>query len=182
MTKIYTKTGDAGETGLFGGERVSKNDLRIEAIGVVDELSAAMGVAGSQEEAKPYHELISHIQRDLFAIGAELASSSNVVVGLTLISATDVERLEREIDKLEISLPPLKHFILPGGSPIGASLHFARTVCRRAERAVVRLYRHASLRPELLKYVNRLSDLLFMLARHANFSESIVETSWRGRS
>ena len=177
--KIYTRTGDAGETSLFDGTRVGKQDPRVDAYGEVDELNAWLGlVRASRLDADVDVELL-HIQRDLFALGAQLADPADRiadrVVKATLGDA-DVARLEALIDRLEAELPPLRRFILAGGTPAGASLHVARTVCRRAERRMVALTPAAD--AVLLRYINRLSDLLFVLARVMNHRAGAAETEW----
>jgi cob(I)alamin adenosyltransferase len=179
--KIYTKTGDAGETALFDGTRVSKADARVATYGEVDELNAVIGFARSAlatEAGTPLVEMLDQIQRDLFALGSRLADPSHKVAGRVTkaaITPQDVTRLEEWIDRLEADLPPLRRFILPGGSPAGATLHVARTVCRRAERAMVAL---GEVDRELLVYVNRLSDLLFVMARSANRRAGTPEVEW----
>lgn len=186
--KIYTRTGDAGTTGLFGGGRVDKDSVRVEAYGAVDELNAALGVArrtvGPDLAAVGDH--IESIQTDLFALGAELATVTGHEARLSgpRLGTTDITRLEDWIDELETSLPELKNFILPGGSEAGALLHEARTTCRRAERRVVAAGREAPVRNELVVYLNRLSDLLFVLARYVNHRAGVAETIWnpRGRA
>ena len=179
--KIYTRTGDDGDTGLFDGTRVSKADPRVSAYGDVDELNAWLGfarAAGLDDESSG--GMIEQIQRDLFALGARLADPAHRIaarVTKAAVAAEDVARLESWIDSLESELPPLRRFILAGGSPAGASLHVARTVCRRAERAMVSLGPDA-FEPELLVYVNRLSDLLFVMARATNRRAAMAETEW----
>jgi cob(I)alamin adenosyltransferase len=178
--KIYTKTGDGGETSLFDGTRVRKSDPRVAAYGDVDELQAAIGVAGAQLADGELAGMVVSLQRDLFALGARLADPSHKIaprVSKVVIDAASVARLEGWIDALEAGLPPLRHFILSGGSPPGASLHFARTVCRRAERAVLALGA-AAVDPLLLVYLNRLSDLLFVMARAANHRAGVPEAEW----
>jgi cob(I)alamin adenosyltransferase len=178
--KIYTRTGDAGETALFGGARVLKSDPRVTAYGEVDELNAWLGLVRSGALETAFAPMIEQIQRDLFAIGARLADPTQRIgqrVAKTAVSDGDVSRLETWIDGLESELPPLRRFILPGGSATGASLHVARTVCRRAERAMVALGPDA-FEPELLTYVNRLSDLLFVMARAANQRSGAAELEW----
>lgn len=177
--KIYTRTGDTGETSLFGGQRVSKAEARVAAYGDVDELNAWLGLARSAIQDPQLASMLEQLQRDLFAVGARLADPAQRIanrVGKTAIGAADVERLEQWIDGLESGLPPLRRFILPGGSA-GASLHLARTVCRRAERTIVALGPEA-LEPEILVYMNRLSDLLFVMARAANHHSGLAETEW----
>ena len=181
--KIYTRTGDAGETGLFDGTRVSKADERVATYGEVDELNAWLGLARAtlrdEDDREPrLGAMIEEMQRDLFALGARLADPSHRIadrVTKAAISPDDITRLENWIDQLEEELPPLRRFILPGGSEAGATLHVARTVCRRAERAMVAL---GALEPELLIYINRVSDLLFVMARAANSRQGRPETEW----
>lgn len=178
--KIYTKTGDAGETSLFDGTRVPKTDARVAAYGDVDELQAAVGVCGAAPIDADLADMLVSIQRDLFALGARLADPSHrIAARVTKITVDDasVARLEGWIDQLEAALPPLRHFILAGGSPAGASLHLARTVCRRAERAVLALAA-GSVDPVVLVYLNRLSDLLFVMARTANTRSGVPEIEW----
>ncbi len=178
--KIYTKTGDAGETGLFDGTRVPKSDARVAAYGGVDELGAWLGVVRAGGVAEPLAAMLERIQRDLFALGARLADPAHRIadrVTKIAVSAEDVARLEGWIDELDARLPPLKRFILAGGSPAGARLHYARTVCRRAERHIVALGPGA-VEPEVRAYVNRLSDLLFVMARAANVQAGVTEQEW----
>lgn len=180
LVKIYTRTGDSGETGLFDGTRVSKADARVAAYGDVDELNAWLGLARSSGPDYQLEEMLSQIQGDLFALGARLADPRHKIadrVAKAAVGPGDVARLESWIDQLEEELPPLRRFILAGGSPGAAALHVARTVCRRAERAMVALGEDA-FEPELLVYVNRLSDLLFVMARTANHRASVPETEW----
>ena len=180
--KISTKTGDSGDTGLFGGGRVPKDDPRVEAYGDVDELNAVIGMARAVEQMPRIDEVLVPLQRDLFAIGALLATPDLEKMALHLQKARiDDERiaeLERAIDDAESELEPLRAFIVPGGTPKAAALHVARTVCRRAERHVVRLQHSVEL-PELtVIYLNRLSDLLFTLARLANKRAGAGEVTW----
>jgi len=182
--KIYTKTGDAGETGLFGGGRTSKDSPRVAAYGEVDELNAALGVARALGPEQFADSLLESIQRDLFTIGAELATPDPDTLhkvfahGRTAIGDSGVAALEQAIDEQESRLEPLKHFILPGGTPQAAALHLSRTVCRRAERAVVAVARHERISPAILRYLNRLSDLLFVLARAANAHAGRPDVKW----
>lgn len=177
--KIYTKTGDAGETGLRGGRRVPKDDARVAAYGAVDELNAAIGFAGALEPASFEGPLLDAIQRDLFTIGAELATPDPAKPAPEApLGAAEVEALERAIDRNEQRLEPLAQFILPGGTPKAAALHVARTVCRRAEREVVGLGRRGPVSPAVLQYLNRLSDLLFVLARAANLAAGRPDLKW----
>lgn len=175
--KIYTKTGDAGETGLFGGGRVPKDDPRVRAYGDVDETNAAIGFAVSLEPAGFEADVLQSIQRNLFVVGAELATRDTAKLRASL-AADHVSVLEQWIDKYEALLPPLKNFILPGGTPKAAAFHLARTTCRRAERSVVALARDAQVNPVIIHYLNRLSDLLFMLARGVNHQAGRADITW----
>ena len=178
--KIYTKTGDLGETSLLGGTRVPKDHLRVVAYGDVDETNAALG-AVCAFAGEPLRRLLSGVQRDLFAIGAQLADPTHRVAAKrakAAVTAAHVRRLERAIDAREAKLPPLRSFVLPGGTPAAALLHHARTVCRRAERSVVTLAREADVDPRIIVYLNRLSDLLFVLARFENHRAGLDEDRW----
>lgn len=175
--KIYTKTGDAGETGLFGGGRVPKDDARVRAYGEVDELNAWIGFAIAIHLPTFESNVLEVIQRDLFSIGAELATPDARKLRASLDDAT-VGALERVIDSYDPKLKPLKNFILPGGSPKAAALHVARTVCRRAERSVVTLARSQPVNPLIIQYLNRLSDLLFVLARAVNMQTGHDDIPW----
>jgi cob(I)alamin adenosyltransferase len=181
--RIYTKTGDKGDTGLFGGARTSKASERVTAYGDVDELNATLGVVRAHSQDPELAARLHAIQCELFNVGAELAKNpaKDVDVGVPLIAEADVNRLEGIIDTLERELPPLKTFVLPGGGPSAAFLHVSRTTCRRAERAVVRLSAQEPVRMELVRYLNRLSDLLFVMARHANHRAGIADLPWQGR-
>ena len=175
--KIYTKTGDLGETSLFDGTRVSKADPRVDTYGDVDELQAWLGFARAAGAPARLGVMLEQIQRDLFALGAHLADPEHRIaarVTKAALSADDVARLEHWIDGLEATLTPLRHFILAGGAPAGASLHLARAVCRRAERRMVALGADTL----LITYTNRLSDLLFVMARAANHDVNVPETEW----
>jgi cob(I)alamin adenosyltransferase len=178
--KIYTKTGDAGDTSLFDQTRVSKADARVDAYGEVDELNACLGLARAAGVADDIAATLDGVQRQLFALGARLADPSSRIAGRVTkaaVSDADVERLEHEIDRLEAELPPLRRFILPGGSAAGAHLHVARTVCRRAERRVVGLGAGA-VESMVVVYLNRLSDLLFVMARAVNHRAGAAEIEW----
>lgn len=178
--KIYTKTGDAGETGLFDGTRVSKADPRVDAYGAVDELNAWLGLIRATELPSDIDDLLVRLQKDLFALGAMLADPAHRIadrVNKARLTDADVARLEQAIDTHEGGLPPLRRFILAGGSNAGAMLHLARTVCRRAERRIVGLG-PAGLDPTAVIYINRLSDLLFVLARYVNHQAGAPETEW----
>jgi cob(I)alamin adenosyltransferase len=181
--KIYTKGGDQGETGLIGGVRVPKDDIRVSAYGEVDELNAVLGVviAHSTPDDAQRNALLTEIQKDLFAVGAHLADPRATIAGRKPKTALDdqhVLRLEQAIDERETRLEPLKSFLLPGGSVVGSCLHLARGVCRRAERHIVALHRESPVEAVILIYVNRLADLLFVLAREANAREGHSETPW----
>jgi cob(I)alamin adenosyltransferase len=182
VTKIYTRTGDDGETALLGGGRVPKDDRRVAAYGDVDELNAALGAVLACEPVLLERELLQAVQRDLFAIGGRLAAPQPDKVSRVLaraeITEARVAALEAAIDKAASELPPLTAFILPGGIMKGALLHLARTVCRRAERSVVTLARDEDVPPAILAYLNRLSDLLFTLARLANYRAGFAERPW----
>ena len=177
--KIYTRTGDTGETSLFDGTRARKDDARVDAYGEIDELNAWLGFIVASKPDPDIERELQQIQRDLFAVGAQLADPSQKLGahrGKAFVKEDDVLRLEQLIDRLDTEVPPLQHFILPGGAPAGASLHIARTVCRRAERRIVALTPPVA--PILITYVNRLSDLLFAMARAINHRGSLPETEW----
>jgi cob(I)alamin adenosyltransferase len=177
--KIYTRTGDTGQTSLFGGTRVGKDNPRVQAYGDVDELNANLGLARACANDAELDADLIQLQRDLFALGAQLADPSATVatrVAKALIQDTDVTRLEQMIDKFEAELIPLRNFILAGGTSCGATLHVARAVCRRAERSMVAL--EPAVDPVLLRYINRLSDLLFVLARTVNQRAGAAEAIW----
>jgi cob(I)alamin adenosyltransferase len=178
--KIYTKTGDAGETSLFDGTRVSKTDPRVAAYGDVDELQASVGMAIAAGLDEELSAMCVQIQRDLFALGARLADPAHRIadrVKKAVVTEESIARLERWIDGFDGEAPPLRHFILSGGSPEGAALHVARAVCRRAERAVIGLGADP-VEPLVLVYLNRLSDLLFVMARAANHRRGVPEVEW----
>jgi cob(I)alamin adenosyltransferase len=178
--KIYTKTGDTGETSLFDNTRVLKSDARVDAYGEVDELNACLGTVRAAGVDADVSGAIEQIQKDLFALGARLADPSTRIaerVTKAAVTQADVERLEQLIDRLETEVPPLRRFILPGGSLAGAALHLARTVCRRAERRVVALGVGQN-EPVVVIYLNRLSDLLFVMARVVNYRSKLPEVEW----
>lgn len=180
--KIYTRTGDSGETGLFGGGRVPKDDIRVAAYGDVDELNAVIGVVRATVPTEFEDALLETIQRDLFAIGGHLATPDPVKVRKALekasLSPERVTEFERVIDAVDRELPPLTAFVLPAGTPKAAALHVARTVCRRAERQVVHLAARETVPDLFLVYLNRLSDLLFTLARLANHRAGTGDVTW----
>ena len=182
ITKVYTRTGDAGTTGLVGGRRIAKDHLRLEGYGTVDELNSIVGLCRTflaQKETSVRRDkldlILEAIQQKLFDMGSELATlPGDEYEGQVTLEAADADWLEEVIDAMNEDLEPLRSFILPGGTPLNAFLHQARTVCRRAERAVIRLSREDTVSPEVIKYLNRLSDLLFILARHANRDQGDV--------
>ncbi len=179
--KIYTRTGDDGSTGLFGGGRVRKTDARVQAYGEVDELNAVLGVALAAG-AGALAAVLTDLQRELFVLGADLATPAGQETSyLPRVQAQHVAALERLIDEHDARLPELKSFVLPGGSELAAHLHHARTVCRRAERATVALAAVEDLGPVPVQYLNRLADLLFVLARWANLAAGVAETPWAPR-
>ena len=188
ITKVYTRTGDRGETGLVGGKRVAKDSLRVDAYGAIDELNSVVGLARvfNEEirEAGEAHEFLDgvlcQIQDELFDIGSELATPPEFFqAGMYRVGADEIKRLEKWIDQCQKDLEPLQSFILPGGGRVGAHLHQCRTVCRRAERDILRLSRSEEVNPTLLKYVNRLSDLFFVLARWLSFQMGEQEYLWQ---
>ena len=176
---LYTKTGDTGETALFDGTRVPKSERRVAAYGDVDELNATLGLALASGLDPDVAELLSRIQRDLFAVGARLADPRDRLADREKVSVrdTDVRRMEEAIDRYEAEVPPLQQFLLPAGSSSASALHLARAVCRRAERSIVAIGA-GSAPPEVLQYINRLSDLLFVLARVANHRSQTPEQGW----
>ncbi len=179
--KIYTRTGDDGTTGLLGPGRVLKCAPRVEAYGSVDELNAALGVARAHDAAGWLAADFEALQSRLFALGAELAAADpGMLANLDRIGDADVAALERLIDRLDAELPPLKNFVLPAGSLLAVQLHLARTVCRRAERRLVELRREEPVEPVLVRYLNRLADLLFVMARWCNRRAEVAETEWHG--
>jgi len=181
--KIYTRRGDRGETDLFGGARVGKDHFRVQSYGSVDELNACLGVAIAASTHTDLRELGQAIQNTLFDLGSNLATPDaghREKSGIPALTATDVEALEAQIDRLEQELAPLKAFILPGGTVAAAAFHYARTVCRRAERDAVALDRSDAIDESVLRYLNRLSDLLFVLARVENRRADIDDIEWSG--
>jgi cob(I)alamin adenosyltransferase len=176
--KIYTKTGDAGETGLWGGLRVRKDALRVHAYGTVDECNAAVGLARASAIDPGLDLLLAEVQNQLFVVGADLATPGAGSAAIPRVGANEVSFLETSIDALEAELEPLKQFILPGGTPAAAHLHLARTICRRAERWVVSLGGEEMLNPHVQIYLNRLSDFLFVAARSANARAATPDVPW----
>ncbi len=181
--KIYTKTGDSGYTGLFGGDRVPKHALRIEAYGTVDEANSLLGLArihaAPDANLADLERILHKIQSELFVLGADLATPLPSKANVPRIQEAHISSVENEIDQFQSELPELKHFVLPGGSLTAAALHVARTVCRRAERVTTALREKEEINPETAVYLNRLSDLLFVLARWANIKEGVDERTWR---
>lgn len=178
---MYTRGGDKGETGLYGAARVAKDSLRVEAYGTIDELNCSIGVAVAACERKEISGPLKRIQADLFAAGADLATEFAGKGGARVprIGKKDTERLENMVDELQEKLPRLTNFILPGGGRLSASLHFARAVCRRAERRVVALGRAERINPEMVPYLNRLSTYLFNAARYADVLEGVEDEAWK---
>jgi len=180
--KIYTKGGDKGETGLFGGERVSKDSLRIETYGTVDELNSFIGLALVEIKDYEVKKLLERIQNTLFILGSDLSAPGNVKNkshNIPRISKLNYEEIEKEIDKFDSRLGELKNFILPGGSKSAALMHICRTICRRAERRVVALNNAVNISPDIIIFLNRLSDLFFVLARYENKISGIEDIEWQ---
>lgn len=176
--KIYTKTGDTGETSLYGGKRVNKDDLLVEAYGTVDECNAVIGIAITYVSDNELKQSLQQIQSSLLELGADLATPLDHPSPAFRISGDNIRILESEIDRYEIKLEPLRNFILPGGAQAGANLHLARTICRRAERIMTTLAHGHKINVTTIPYINRLSDLLFVLARAANVSDGVSEHIW----
>ena len=179
--KVYTKTGDDGTTGLVGGSRVKKYDLRLESYGTIDELNACIGVVRSYAVPKQVQDMLLEIQNKLFNIGSRLASDEKgdaYTAGLD-VKTEDIEMLEKAMDTFEESLPKLENFILPGGELSVAQCHMARTICRRAERRIVEFSEQTPVQIEIVKYVNRLSDFFFVLARYLGQSKGVEESNWK---
>jgi len=182
LARIYTRTGDKGETGLAGGSRVSKDSLRVDAYGNVDELNSVLGMVRAFLSDKELDGLLAELQVDLFVVGADLASTPEAQQrNVPRISQERIVEMEQTIDRLEADLSPLKAFILPGGGVAGSLLHNARTVARRAERRIVTLSRTEPVNEKLVPYMNRLSDMLFVMARVANRRENKAETEWHSK-
>lgn len=176
--KIYTKTGDRGETSLFGGLRLPKSHLRIDSYGTIDELNAYLGIVRDTIEGEGYNNEIKYIQDRLFTVGSHLASDPGKDMLLPDLAEEDITLLERSIDRMNSELPDLKHFILPGGNMPASFLHVARCVCRRAERKVVELSLGDHVDEIIIRYLNRLSDYLFVLSRFVSFKSGAEETKW----
>jgi cob(I)alamin adenosyltransferase len=178
--KLYTKTGDDGTTGLFGGGRVAKSSTRVWAYGTVDETNSTIGVARATGLEPDTEAVLSHVQVDLFTLGAELACvpGKEASLKMTLVGPDDIARLEKAIDAAEEKVEPMKYFVLPGGCPQSAALHVCRTVCRRAEREVLAID-DGPVRGDVVIYLNRLSDLLFVLARRANAATGVADVPWK---
>lgn len=179
--KIYTKTGDKGETALFGGRRVLKSHLRVDAYGTVDELNSFIGWLRDSVENGHVREMLAHIQHRLFTVGAHLASDPEKHPPTPDLLPSDIELLEKEMDAMDVELPPLKNFILPGGHPTVSVCHVCRTVCRRAERLAVALRENETVEDTVLQYLNRLSDYFFMLARKLAHDLGAEEVIWNPR-
>ena len=180
--KIYTKTGDEGTTSLFGGKRVSKSDLRIESYGTIDELNSYVGLLRDQEVNHKRKEVLVEIQDRLFTIGSMLATEpGNTKVKIPVLQEGDITFLEKQIDEMDLLLPPMKFFVLPGGHVSVSFGHVARTVCRRAERLVIALNQQEKVESLIIKYLNRLSDYLFVLCRMMGQELEIEETAWKPR-
>ncbi|SHE92491.1 cob(I)alamin adenosyltransferase [Fodinibius roseus] len=177
--KIYTRKGDRGETSLFGGQRVSKSQHRIRAYGTVDELNSFIGLAASYELSEVGKKHLKKLQKLLFILGADLATPHSAKPRIDRIGQEEVDFLEEAIDEMEKELEPLKNFILPGGSQAGSTLHIARTVCRRAERAAVACQKWHNVSGQTIKFLNRLSDFLFVMARFENKRKGTPEETWK---
>lgn len=180
--KIYTKQGDTGQTSLIGGTRVPKHHIRIEAYGTTDELNSYLGLLGEYAEMKDFVPLIRSIQDTLFVIGSHLANdAAKSHFSPSEITEDEVSLLEKSIDQMDMELPPLKNFVLPGGCAANATAHVARCVCRRAERCVVHLHENEPVSPTILHYLNRLSDWLFTVARYVSHTSGSIEIVWKTR-
>ncbi len=175
--KIYTRTGDDGSTGLWGGKRVSKDSLRVHAYGSIDECNAALGLVRTTGVGAELDAMLAQIQNELFVVGADLASP-DAKTKIDRVDQQSVQALEQHIDSLEAQLAPLQQFILPGGTQAAAQLHLARTICRRAERWTVSLAHEEAINEHVLQYINRLSDLLFVMARAANAQAHVQDVPW----
>lgn len=177
--KIYTKTGDKGETSLFGGQRVWKDDLRIESYGTVDELNSLIGLTLSEPCYDDIKAVLLRIQNNLFILGADLATPEDKKVKIDRIGENLIEESERDIDYFSVRIPELKEFILPGGTKVASLLHLCRTVCRRAERNVIKLNKVVSINQNIIVYLNRLSDLFFVMARFDNYVNGVSDIKWK---
>lgn len=180
MAKLYTKTGDDGSTGLVGGARVGKDSLRIEAIGEVDELNAMVGLCRNHNWGTGIGTTLNDLQRELFVLGADLSTPADKKCPVERVSAEMVNSLEKLVDEYSEKVTPLENFILPGGTDAAASLHMARAICRRSERTVAALQKKEEIGEFVLPYLNRMSDLLFALARFENEKHSVAEEKWEG--
>lgn len=179
MARISTGTGDDGTTGLVGGKRIRKTSLRVEATGALDETNDAVGLAAAHASREELRRTLRQVQEDLFTIGADLMAPPGV--DSLRVGRAQIDRIVQEEDRLEAALPPLRHFILPGGTPCAAALQLARSIARRAERAAWRLSEQEPVNEDALVYLNRLSDLLFLLAREENVKAGVEDTLWMGR-
>lgn len=180
--KIYTKTGDSGNTSLFGGKRVEKDNQRIEAYGTLDELNSVIGLILVEKVNDKTRKILTILQQSLFVIGSELATPSDVQSkAIRPLTNEEISVLENYIDEIDADLPSLKNFIIPGGTKSASLLHFARTVCRRAERRIVEIDKSENISKNIIAYINRLSDLLFVIARYENYVTSTPETEWKPR-
>ena len=181
ITKVYTRTGDKGQTSIVGGIRVSKASERLEAYGTVDELSSHLGLLAAMLSEREYHDMIIRVQNNLFNVCTNLATdqSQTPLYDSAKLADGEIELLEKEVDRMMKLLPERQGFILPGGTPVAAQAHVCRTVCRRAERRIVALSEVAQISPETLQYVNRLSDYLFVLAKIINFNAGVSEIVWQ---
>lgn len=180
--KIYTKTGDSGTTSLFGGERVSKDSLRVDAYGKADELNSLLGVVLAESPPADITSKILRVQSEIFVLGTDLATPLKLKVKVPRVRKNFITRLEDEIDQMEVNLPKLRNFILPGGGKVGSNLHLARSVARCLERILVTLDHQDKINLKILPYVNRLSDWLYVLARHANYAQKYKEVPWSGKA
>lgn len=180
--RIYTKTGDAGETALFGGRRVPKSHLQVDAYGTVDELNSFIGLLRDSVDRQADQELLAQIQNRLFSVGAHLASDLERSPSPPDLHPDDISILEQAMDSMDEQLPELKNFILPGGHPTASLCHICRTVCRRAERLVVALHQSGQVDEKVLQYLNRLSDFFFILARQVTYAAGVKETVWKPRA
>jgi cob(I)alamin adenosyltransferase len=184
ITRVYTRTGDDGTTGLGGGQRVAKDSTRIESYGTVDELSSAIGVAVALGLDQRLAETLARVQNDLFNLGSDLCilEEDKARMPVPVVEERHVDALERLMDDLSRELTPLANFILPGGTPGAAQLHVARTICRRAERLIVTLAREEAVGPQVVRYLNRLSDALFVMARYENLKRGAPDVLWDSRA